>query len=463
MVTFTVLSRHERSADLAQALAVLQRHKRRVGAESIASWEDAPLSTEDVHDWLNAKSSGRRLESDFDGVWASDRRFKDFEPPLKYDFDVRSRSPVSMAVEPSREELESIFVANEDEANVSDIKAKPEVEHDSPASQDEIIIKGAKSDLNNKDVSPETVLTAAKDDNLSLSSLTKEEYKALMKAVAKLQKQAIKFSEKIVETPESKVTMVEAIDKSRTPKTVTIVQPASKDELKSLFEGMEAPVVKEMEVTMEKAPDSSAERVIEKEIISNIPSKEREKMNSELDVIQMIASELRNNVATDAEKDIAQVLKQDAEDVYRDRTIQDTERDWAMRKYQRNNPLRKRTTKRAAPMAPMPVHEIYFDEDDDGDKKNGVIEVLNPELESSLVTKFVAKILQLQEEVDRLKLVTQLEDLENDVLTDALNEATLMQKEDTVSDMEFESVKQAIKIEEAIQVRNNKHVRESRK
>jgi len=61
------------------------------------------------------------------------------------------------------------------------------------------------------------------------------------------------------------------------------------------------------------------------------------------------------------------------------------------------------------------------------------------------------QILELQKELDQLRIVARLEDIENDELTDALNEATQHQWASSVSDFEFDALQKAIQIEEALQ------------
>jgi hypothetical protein len=57
----------------------------------------------------------------------------------------------------------------------------------------------------------------------------------------------------------------------------------------------------------------------------------------------------------------------------------------------------------------------------------------------------------VQSELDQARLVSYLEDLENDILTDALNEATLAQVNGRINPEELVSLQDAIKVEEALQ------------
>ncbi|CAG5120612.1 unnamed protein product, partial [Candidula unifasciata] len=188
--------------------------------------------------------------------------------------------------------------------------------------------------------------------------------------------------------------------------------------------------------------------------MSNIsPSKAKELKEKELDLINVIASELEDNIEAENDKESEErdILNAENLNEAEQRNIAGIERQWLNRKYQ--NPNQKRTIKRAASFEP--ARAPTFDAEElarkitakNNDEVDDVdIAALPPNLE-----QFVAKILELQDEVDNLKIVSRLEDLENDVLTDALNEATLAQKEGSVTDMEFESLQQAIRIEEALQ------------
>ena len=53
--------------------------------------------------------------------------------------------------------------------------------------------------------------------------------------------------------------------------------------------------------------------------------------------------------------------------------------------------------------------------------------------------------------MNQARLVAYLEDVENDILTDALNQATVAQLEGHVNPLELSSLKDAIKVEEVLQ------------
>lgn len=69
----------------------------------------------------------------------------------------------------------------------------------------------------------------------------------------------------------------------------------------------------------------------------------------------------------------------------------------------------------------------------------------------SVVIIIICYYLFLQAELDKVKLVAYLEDIENDILTDALNKATLARVDGRVSSDELNSLQEAIQIEEALQ------------
>ncbi|XP_046371898.2 uncharacterized protein LOC124145953 isoform X2 [Haliotis rufescens] len=77
--------------------------------------------------------------------------------------------------------------------------------------------------------------------------------------------------------------------------------------------------------------------------------------------------------------------------------------------------------------------------------------VAQPPNSVPLEETYMQEIQTLRDEIQQLKMVSELEDLENDALTQTLNEATLSQMEGTVSEKEFGSLEQAIKLEEALQ------------
>uniref|UniRef100_A0A0B7B8E8 Uncharacterized protein n=1 Tax=Arion vulgaris TaxID=1028688 RepID=A0A0B7B8E8_9EUPU len=467
--SFSIRTRHERSTDLADALAILQRQRRRASADFLDSdrlLNQRPYTLEDENDWVSDSNIGneRFQNNDLDNEWVPNGQFSDFEPRMEYDnSEDRSRPYAPISVEPSRQELENIFDPEDVDGNVSNPKLTSASFLEKKTKEEMVNVKGDGKVVQKKsipqDVAEAIVASSDKDkesnDVLSLDTLTKEEFHALMKAVGKLQKQAVKFSQKTVETPEAKITRVETIQDNGEPNAITIVQPATEEELKSVFEGEESPVVKETEVIVEREPNSSGERIIQHQVISNVsPKKTKALKEKELDLINVIASELEDNIEAEAEKEANEALEiADLGDAG-SRDLIGMERDWLINKYQR--PTQKRTTKRAASFIPTPARDDDLDNvADDLNTRN--LDV-SDDAESDLIpSNFdrIAKILELQDEVDNLKIVARLEDLENDVLTDALNEATLAQKEGSVTDIEFESLQQAIRIEEALQKLKN--------
>ncbi|KAK7480485.1 hypothetical protein BaRGS_00028302, partial [Batillaria attramentaria] len=107
----------------------------------------------------------------------------------------------------------------------------------------------------------------------------------------------------------------------------------------------------------------------------------------------------------------------------------------------------------------------YLDPESDRKKRNSKRTPLPPALaaatfsrqaaasadSAALIEAYINKINQLQSELDQAKLVAYLEDVENDILTDALNQATLAQIDGKTSAGELRSLQDAIRVEEALQ------------
>lgn len=460
VISFTISNRHERSTDLADALAILQRQRRRAGHVNVGrSLGSRPLSIEDVTDWLS-RSRERDPQDDvyIDPLWVSEGSIKEFEPRVNYLLPSDNLPAQPVSVEPSRKELEAIF-SSEDS-----LKHKPAFDDlpEKKKKEEMLEVKGDKKIVQKKSVGTEmaAIVSAADamvkedDDNISLDSLTKEEFKTLMKAVSKLQKQVSKISDKKTDG-EERVTIIEKVEKEPT-QVVTVVQPASNDELKTVFEESVSPVVKETDVIVQGPTGTQTERVIEEDLVPTGGLAERKEIKeAEKELSNALATELEAEITEEAMKESVEAEKEEIEDELNDKNMATLERYWLMNKYLGNNERKKRTVKRESDsMTQLPIKVLGVNDIGRSyDKDSSVFEVAPS---APQIDAFVAKILELQNEVDRLKMVAKLEDLENDVLTDALNEATLAQKEGSVSDTEFESLQQAIKIEEALQVRFKK-------
>ncbi|CAL1539640.1 unnamed protein product [Lymnaea stagnalis] len=471
VTSFSISKRHERSTDLADALAILQRQRRRAGGDYLGPdpyLNSPPLTLDDVSDWLTrSRYRGPRDDSYLDPAWVSDGDFKDFEPRLSYGPPYDSRpSVVPESVEPTKQELDEIFSSDQDESNSSKPTLLIEELPEKKKKEEMLEVKGDKKTIQKKSVGSELsdVIAAAAvasadeaDEGLSLDSLTKEEFRTLMKAVGKLQKQVLKLSDKNAEQPE-KVTIIESVEKEGNPKTLTIVEPASREELKSVFEEPFQPVIKETDVIVESPQGTKSERVVEETLVpSNTGDRGQDIKEAEKELSSAIASQLEAD-ASDAGGAEREALNHDIEDEILANNIATLERYFLVNKYMKKidgkTVPQKRTSKRSA--GDLPVKGISMNDARDNQRRES--DIIRNEIEDFSfdaspppLSRFVAKILQLQDEVDRLKMVARLEDLENDVLTDALNEATLAQKEGSVSDMEFESLQQAIRIEEALQ------------
>uniref|UniRef100_A0A2C9LGY9 Uncharacterized protein n=1 Tax=Biomphalaria glabrata TaxID=6526 RepID=A0A2C9LGY9_BIOGL len=464
VLSFSIGRRQERSTDLADALAILQRQRRRVGGGNYVSSESLldsrPLTLEDVNEWLSKTRSGHgsRDYRYVDPSWVSDGEFKDFDPRLSYNVPLDASPLLPQSVKATKQELNDIFNSDDGESNSSKLVHTISDQPEKKKKEEMIELKGDKKIIQKKsvdmDMSEALAVAAEKaeediDDNLSLDSLTKEEFKTLMKAVGKLQKQAMKLSEKFSSPDAEKVTVIETVQSEGPEKAVAVVQPASDEELKTVFEETVQPVVKETDIIIEGPQGTKNEKIVEEAVIPvSEPVSNKDIKEAEKELSSAIASQLESELE-DVNKEIIQneEIAKEAEDEILAKNLDALEHYWLVNKYMKkleDKPTAmKRTTKRSANRAETIIRE--------GESPEEELEDEQLEGNPPPISAFVAKIVALQGEVDKLKMVARLEDLENDVLTDALNEATLAQKEGSVSDVEFESLQQAIRIEEALQ------------
>ncbi|XP_067669492.1 enolase-phosphatase E1-like [Haliotis asinina] len=166
--------------------------------------------------------------------------------------------------------------------------------------------------------------------------------------------------------------------------------PVSKEELNEVFDDSQD----------DSQPDSDAvaDEVSDVAIGEAVPSKDEE------------LQEVNDQVANEGEKD----------------PLTSIENYWLLKDYFNGDEKRKKRFTKRAPIA-KPPNSVPLEE------------------------TYMKEIQTLRDEIQQLKMVSELEDLENDALTQTLNEATLSQMEGTVSDKEFGSLEQAIKLEEALQ------------
>ncbi|XP_035828241.1 FK506-binding protein 5 [Aplysia californica] len=508
VMSFSIGRRTARSTDLAQALSILQRQRRRIVGDDFFSSERLledrpPFDLEDISDWL----SRARDEDDAEGldtVWMSDRgNFRDFDQrerlnydlsPLSSDQDItdQNEDTTPYEVEPSQKELENIF---DTDADSNPNPQPPAVTPEKKKKEEMVDVRGDKKIVQKKSISDPVVAdtSSQSSDDISLDTLTKEEFRALMKAVEKLQKQAAKLSEETSaessSTP-SKVAVKETIFKEESPDGNTVEEvaelvPAPEDELNSVFADTNAPVVEEtkvVELEQQGGPQGTVTETVETDLVPLLTQPETEEEERELE--EALVNGLENGIEEDEEEAAAvEAVRrrlQEEEEVEEEEEEEEEEQEnaqlggmerldpkqlaalenyWLMSSYldKTGTPI-KRTAKRAALISdPFYGNNDIVDDaaedvvqNDDEDSSSDVLDELRAGSVPS-VKAFVVRILELQNELDKLRTVTRLEDLENDELTDALNEATLAQNEGSVSDLEFDALQKAIRIEEALQ------------
>ena len=222
-----------RNLDLAQALDLLQRERRRVGAGDFMTSQDLlgsrPLLGKDVDDWV---SSARDIMLDDDDLgpylgvgqeptWISDGNFKGF-------------APQTQTVKPTQQEIEDIFSNDEEPAENNEKKKKKKDAENNAGSDKKKKRSSPKVErkLVKKSIPPPPV-SLDDQNNLSLDTLTQEEFKALMKAVGKLQRQvAAKGGDGATQ---GGAEFLEDMGGAEPEQEMAIIQPASKEELQSLF------------------------------------------------------------------------------------------------------------------------------------------------------------------------------------------------------------------------------------
>ncbi|GFN74188.1 hypothetical protein PoB_000069400 [Plakobranchus ocellatus] len=262
----TRLNGEDKTSDITKTLTLLQRERRRVNdgyPDAKGFLEGRPLSAIDIGNWLRDVHDNKMLLDDHlspyldlqeEPAWMSDGTFRDFAAD-------------SLRIKPTKEEIEDIFSdeealkighKSEKAEDVAALRKKKRESSKNPAYSSYSIPIGAHTSLKDKPLPSEDNL------NLPLDPLTQEEFSALMKAVGKL-KNRIKFNSGNA-AAERKITVAHAV-KPEQNQEMAIVQPASKEELQSLFAREDNDIGKESEkANSEATPDSKV--VIEEEIES---------------------------------------------------------------------------------------------------------------------------------------------------------------------------------------------------
>lgn len=273
VTSFAVHRRHSRSTDLAEALRMLERQRRRIDNEEnlLASSPqllgDRRLTMEDLEPWFGA-GQGSRSDDEVGAAWlaktlgldgyngmAEGLAEEDAQPGV---FLQEPAEAPPLEVAPSDQELNAIFgEKNDDDDDNDEATASFRTEK-----KDKEIMTDAKGDarpmVETRSSDNNVIVAQASESDEDDVRLTKDEFKALLKAVEKLQKQAIDKAEEDVEEAEKvAVGVQEKVAEAReeakeaeeeeeeeeerqeeeeegvlTPKP----QPVSKEELDNLFE-----------------------------------------------------------------------------------------------------------------------------------------------------------------------------------------------------------------------------------
>ncbi|CAG5120613.1 unnamed protein product [Candidula unifasciata] len=159
VASFSISSRKERSTDLADALAILQRQRRRAVTDYLDSdrlLSNEPYTLEEDAEWLQAADVGSDSSRNSLGTdWESNGRFIDVQTPVEYAVPLdESRVSVPVAIEPSRQELEDIFVADDLDGNISQPNINPESFLEKKKKEEPLSVKGDGKVVQKKSFSP---------------------------------------------------------------------------------------------------------------------------------------------------------------------------------------------------------------------------------------------------------------------------------------------------------------------
>lgn len=477
VIGFALRKRHSRSTDLADALRMLERQRSRLDKER-SQPSHQRLTISDFEPWVNAAGlGGPDTEEDSRAVWLArslgldqdyDKGFSDViqaEPPAALRDFLREPPiavPAPVQVAPTDKELDAIFGeksdADEGERERERVKKIPKdmekksKERTSPAGD------GVPRLATRADVS--ALLTSNDEEDL-----TRDEFKALLKAVEKLQNHALVSAEREKQDEEDVALEVgETIAEARHEAEAEVAQAevaqaevaqaaaveevareAAKEALK------EAQVVKEVMKEAEEAKEAIKEA-------ASLTPKPQPVSPAELDslfegqkddVKEVIPTENGGIVRTEKTlKDLA------GRPVGREETVEQVgtlpgkagsfsslEDLWYLQNYlNQEGDRKKRNSKRSNSVLPSAHAE-----------RMAIPEPAVSVAAGELLQAYVAKISQLQSQLDQARLVSYLEGLENDILTDALNEATVSQVKGHISPEELSSLQDAIKVEESLQ------------
>lgn len=506
VTSFSIRHRADKSTSLADALTIVQRRRRRVNdadfiPRSNVLLGDDPLTLQDLSEWLSSGANERDEHmKDTPSSWLSS--IDDFESPDDQQEEFIPLSPIIA----SPREIEAIF---EKEADDNARREKKQGNLFSKKKKEEMInVKGDKTVIHKTPEKPKAKRIRPSDEQQRLlNSLTKNEMKVLMKAVSKLQQLDDVDDEDEIEEDISEA-------ESSPEEAIVVSEPVSKEELESVFQETDEPLIKETKIIEEKGPKDEEPILVEEQIISETPdidgdAETEAEQRLAKDLKDEIVSELRDDdrVSDEVQEAVAEVAASIEEDVRQTENNKEqlplsldsqklAAKYWLLNEPYYTQPDKniKRTSKRASGQFQVGnikaglTSDVFGDinsrersrhgspssgsrtgdfENISGKEQQLLLSLVNMPLDKSKATinlswlspqlqAFVVKIISLQDEVDKLKIEAQLEDMENDALTDALNEATLSQKEGTVSNVEWTSLQNAIQLEAALQVRFHK-------
>nr|KAG5694668.1 hypothetical protein BaRGS_003946 [Batillaria attramentaria] len=402
---------------------MLERQRRRIDNENYLSFPpqllgDRPLTLDDLEPWMEEADDRDNAADEVNAAWLAKTLGLDGYGgdedlsgvlPGNYLQEEPVDAPAPLEEQPSDEELDAIFGEKNEKAadNPESSSSKEEEEEEgSLAKKDKEVLKNTQGDPTSKVAAPRStgvVVDSSGDDGGDIT-LTKEEFKTLWKAVEKLQKQALDKGLAEAEAVESAVEqdMEKAEEAAEEPALLTAEpEPVSNEELDNLFEEKSEQVIPtdngeivETDVTLKNA---AGDKVGEQETIKEVAAIPDRSSLSSLDKF------------------------------------------WYMNNYLDPESDRKKRNSKRTPLPPALAAATF--------SRQAAASADS----AALIEAYINKINQLQSELDQAKLVAYLEDVENDILTDALNQATLAQIDGKTSAGELRSLQDAIRVEEALQ------------
>ncbi|BFZ06217.1 hypothetical protein BsWGS_09256 [Bradybaena similaris] len=448
-VTPFEISRHqEDSSDLLKAVAAFQRLKHYVSPEYML--DAKPLTGEDVSSWLSTSDIHHvSSNSDDDAVGISQgQHLLHYASVLKRSDLPNNKQLDMLTLAPAKEELRGIFDVSENQEDKTVYEKFVEPNRGELLKEQTSNVGAFKITEAKKAAESEIKKTderSSASQYLSLDTLDKEELKTLIKAIEKLRKQSDIFSSEPSEVPVIKPTAKQATGDKRAPDTILVAHSPINGEHNLLSNNLKSRLVKEVIVFPETIPDSHILRRTDKEfVLNNMANKTHVLNNIDVDLINDLISDVEDNLAQEVEHDI-QATNKNVEVMPSDRRIIGKKNGLQHNRFAALNGNRIGDASLAFRDLLNAGGAILTNTG-----QNDVFDSSEQKVSLPAEKIFAKKMLELQDEVDKLTMIVKLEELENSILTDALNEASLGQEEGTVSSLEFDSLKQAIRVEEAL-------------